>query len=286
MRMEIMPTVVSIVTQNKWKVYQMDVKSVFLNAVLKEEVYVVQPPSYEVEGQEDKVYRLRKALYGLNQVPCAWYSKIDAYLLENGFDKCDGSDDFLIIDFKEVMKIEFEMTDLGLLRYFLGIEVKQIENGIFISQEKYVADILERFNMQNRKPAPTPNVMGLKLNKEYCSSNINLTLYKSMVGSLMYLTTTRPDIMYVGSLVSRFMETPKETHWQATKRILRYFNGTKQDGILYTATNDFTLVGYTKSGWEGSVDDKKTTSGYVFHLGFGVISWASKKHEIVLFSTT
>ena len=153
---------------------------------------------------------------------------IDAYLLDNGFNKCDGeptlyikesngeilivvlyvydliftgSDDFLIVDLKEVMKSEFEITDLGLLRYFLGIEVKKIENDNFISQEKYVVDILERFKMQNSKPTPTPTIMGLKLSKEDCSSNVNPTLYEIMIGSLMYLTTTRQDIMYVVSLV-------------------------------------------------------------------------------------
>lgn len=194
--------------------------------------------------------------------------------MDNGFDKCDGdttlyikesdgkllivvlyvddliftgSDDFLIIYFKEVVKSEFEITDLGLLRYSLGIEVKQQENGIFISQVKYVANILERFNMDNNKPAPTPTVMGLELSKEDYSNNANMTLYKSMMGSLMYLTATRPDIMYTVSLVSRFMETPEETHWQVVKKILRYVNGTKQYGILYTATNDFRVVGYIDS---------------------------------------
>lgn len=154
-----MRAIVAIVVQHKWKVYQMDIKPMFFNGVLKEEVYVAQPPGYKVECQEDKVYRLRKALYGLKQAPHAWYSRLNAYLLDNGFDKCDSeptfyikesdgkiiivvlyvddliftvNDDFLIVDFKEVMKSEFEMTDFGLLRYFLGIEVKQIENGIFI----------------------------------------------------------------------------------------------------------------------------------------------------------
>jgi len=174
------------------KLYQMDVKSMFLNEALKRK-YMLH--NHLVEGQEDNVYQLRKALYGLKQAPRAWYSKIDYYLLDNGFNKYDGeptlyikesddkilivvlylddliftgSDDFLVTNFKEVMKSEFEMTDLGLLRYFLGIEVKQTENGISISQEKYAADILERFNMQNNKPAPTSTFMGLKLSKEDC----------------------------------------------------------------------------------------------------------------------
>eukprot|EP00253_Pinus_taeda_P004680 PITA_04680 len=236
-RMEIMRIVVEIAAQHKWTVYQMDVKSVFLNGVLKEKV-------------------------------------IGAYLLNNGFDKCEGeptlyikdregkilivilyvddlistgSDDFLIADFKQVMKSEFEMTGLGIAKIFFGHRSEANGKWHFISQAKYVAEILERFKMQNNKSAPTPTVRGLKLSKEDCSNNFNLTLYKSMIGNLMYLTTTKPDIKYAVSLVSRFMETPKETHWQETKKILRYVNGTKQYGILYRATSDFRLVGYTDS---------------------------------------
>ena len=152
----------------------MDVKSAFLNGVLMEEVYVEQPLGYEKKGQEHKVCKLKKALYGLKQAQRAWYSRIDSYLLENGFEKCEGeptlyikekdgkllivvlyvddliftgNDDYLVENFKTVMKDEFEMTDMGLLRYFLGIEVEQNEKGIFISQAKYVNQVLERFNM-------------------------------------------------------------------------------------------------------------------------------------------
>eukprot|EP00253_Pinus_taeda_P003954 PITA_03954 len=251
-RMEIMRAVLSIAAQNKWKVYQMDVKSASLNGVLMEEVYIKQPPDYENKGQEHNMCRLKKALYGLKQATRAWYSRIDFYLQENGFDKCEGeptlyikekdgkilivvlyvddviftcNDDYLIENFKAVMKDEFEMTDMGLLRYFLGIEVEQSENEDFILQAKYVNEVLERFNMQDSKVAITPIVMGLKLSKGDSSKDFDPSLYKSIVGSLMYLTATRPDIMFVVSLISRFMERPKEAHWQATKRILRYFKG-------------------------------------------------------------
>eukprot|EP00253_Pinus_taeda_P003959 PITA_03959 len=236
--MDTVRAVVAIAMQHKWTVYQMDIKSTFLNGVLKEEVYVAQLPGYEIEGQEDKLYQLKKALYGLKQAPQTWHSRIDSYFLNNGFDKCDGEPTLYIKESEEV---------------------KQTENGIFISQAKYVAEILERFKMQNDKCAPTPTIIGLKLRKEDCSSNVNPTLYKSMIGSLMYLTATRPNIMYEVSLLSRFIETPKETHWQAAKRIL--------------------------SDWAGSVDDIKSTSGYVFHLGSRAISWASKKQPIVSLPT-
>eukprot|EP00253_Pinus_taeda_P022402 PITA_22402 len=172
-------------------------KSAFLNGVLMEEVYIEQPPGYEKKGQEHKVCRLKKAPYGLKQA------------------QEHGTDDYLTENFKTVMKEEFEMTDIGLLRYFLGIEVEQNENGIFISQEKYANEVLERFNMQECKAAITPTVMGLKLSKEDSSKDFDPSLYKSIVGSLMYLTATRPDIMHDVSLISRFMERPKEAHWQA-----------------------------------------------------------------------
>ena len=139
--------------------------------------------------------------------------------------------------------------------------------------------------MQNSKPTPTPTTIGLKLSKEDCSKRVDPTLYKSMVGSLMYLTATRPDLMHAVRLISRFMETPKDSHCQAGKRILRYVKGTKGFGILYTANNDFKLVGYTDSDWAGSLDDRKSTFGYMFHMRSGAISWASKKQPIVAQST-
>eukprot|EP00253_Pinus_taeda_P007821 PITA_07821 len=246
--METVRAVLSIAAQNKWKVYQMDVKSAFVNGVLKEEIYVEQPLGFEKKGEEHKVCKLKKALCGLKQAPRAWYSRIDSYLLDNEFNKCEGeptvyikekdgkilivvlyvddviftgNDDQLIKNFKSVMKEEFEMTDMGFLRYFLGIEVDQNEKGIFISQEIYVNQVLSRFNMQECKAAITPTVMGLKLSREDSSKDFDPSLYKSIVGSLMYLTTTRPDIMYAVSLISRFMERPKEAHWQAAKIILR-----------------------------------------------------------------
>eukprot|EP00253_Pinus_taeda_P007274 PITA_07274 len=267
-RMETVRIVLSIAAQHKWKIYQMDVKSAFLNGVLKEEVYVEKPPGYEVDGQEHKACKLQKALYGLKQALRA----------------CN--DASLIANFKAVMKSEFEMTNLGFLRYFLGIEVDQSENGVFISQDKYVEAMLKRFNMQNSKAAMTPTVVGLKLTKEDSSKDFDPKLYKSIVGSLMYLTATRAYIMHAVSLISRFMERPKETHWQATKRILRYVNGTKRFGILYSSSESFMLTGYNDNDWARSVDDRKSTSGYVFHMGSGAISWASKKQPVVSLSTT
>ena len=127
--------------------------------------------------------------------------------------------------------------------------------------------------------------MGLKLSKNDNNKDFDPSLYKSIVGSLMYLTATRPDIMHAVSLISRFMDRPKEARWKAAKRILRYVKGAKRYGILYTISENYKLIGYTDSDWAGSVDDRKSTSGYVFHMGSEVISWNSKKQPIVALST-
>eukprot|EP00253_Pinus_taeda_P009205 PITA_09205 len=281
-RMETVRAVLSIAAQNKWKVYQMDVKSAFLNGVLKEEVYVEQPLGYEKKGEEHKVCKLKKALYGLKQAPRAWYNRIDSYLLDNEFDKCE-EEPTVYIKEKDgrILIVVLYVDDV----IFTGIEVDQNEKGIFISQARYVNQVLSRFNMQECKATITPTVMGLKLSREDSSKDFDPSLYKSIVGSLMYLTATRPDIMYAVSLISRFMERPKEVHWQAAKRIMRYVKGTKMFEILYNVSEHSDLIGYIDSDWAESVDDRKSTSGYVFHMGLGAISWASKKQSIVALST-
>jgi hypothetical protein len=185
--------------------------------------------------------------------------------------------DFGIEQFKSVMKNEFEMTDLGIMRYFPGIEVHPSKIGIFISQSKYAHEILKIFNMINSKASPTPIIIGLELRKEYEGFKVDPTLFKILVVSLMYLTSTRHDIVYGVSLISRLMETPKESHWKERKRILRYVNGTKYFDIRYSTSEDFKLIGYSDSDGGGNIDDRKSTSWYTFHFGTGMVSWASGK---------
>jgi transposase InsO family protein len=310
-RLDTVRTLLAIAAQHKWQVYQMDVKSAFLNGFLEEEVYVDQPPGFEVQEHPAKVYRLKKALYGLKQAPRAWYNRIDTYLIKSGFNRsqneptlytktdqhgkilivCLYVDDMIytgnleLTDFKHAMQSEFEMTDLGIMKYFLGIEVHQSAKGIFVCQQKYAADIIKRFRMEGCNPAETPIPLGTKLSKNDEGPTVDSTLYKSLVGSLLYLTATRPDIMYAASLVSRFMESPKDSHWKMAKRILRYVAGTINFGLWYTKSDSNQLSGYTDSDFAGSLDDRKSTSGYVFQLGTNLISWASKKQPIVSISS-
>nr|XP_027086538.1 uncharacterized protein LOC113708274 [Coffea arabica] len=276
--------------------------------------FIEQPPGYIKVGNENKVFRLKKALNGLKQAPRAWYSRIETYFLKVGFIKCpyehtmfvkieDGGkllivclyvDDLIFIgncdtmfgEFKKSVMNEFEMSDLGWMHYFLGIEVMQSDDGIFLSQKKYVGEILNRFQMKDCNSVSTPSECGVKLHKDHNGKKVDSTLYKQIVGSLIYLTATRPDVMYSVSLISRYMENPTELHLLATKRILRYLQGTRNLGIYYKKGEKSNLVGYTDSDYAGDQDDGRSTSGYVFMLGIGAICWSSKKQPIVTLSST
>jgi hypothetical protein len=197
-----------------------------------------------------------------------------------------GNDRSMFTEFKSSMMKEFDMTDLGLMHYFLGIEVVQSSDSIFISQKKYAMEILDRFKMTNCNSVSTPTDLSLKLVKDGAGEKVNSTLYKQIVGSLMYLTSTRPDIMYAVSLISRYMECPAEAHFLAAKRIFRYLKGTADYGILYKRNSNSAMIGFSDSDYAGSLDDRKSTSGLVFMLNSGAVSWSSKKQQIVALSTT
>ncbi|KAI3690760.1 hypothetical protein L2E82_48967 [Cichorium intybus] len=311
-RLETIRLVLALAAQKNWKVHQMDVKSAFLNRTLKEDVYIDQPTGYVKKGEEHKVCHLKKALYGLKQAPRAWYSRIEDYFLNHGFRKCPfehtlfiqerrgkivmvcvyvddlvftGSSHEMIEDFKQSMKNEFDMTDMGLLHYFLGIEVKQEKERIAICQKRYALDLLNKFNMIEASPVSTPMEYGLKLAKHSNEENVDPTIYRSLVGSLMYLTATRPDLIFSISMISRFIEAPKTSHWEAGKRILKYVKGTQDHGIIYFKNDDFKLKGYSDSDFGGNHDDSKSTAGYVFNMGSGAISWQSKKQSVVALSS-
>lgn len=311
-RLDIIRLLLAVAAQKNWKVFQLDVKSAFLNGYLQEEIYVEQPEGYVKEGEEDKVYLLKKALYGLKQAPRAWYSRIDEHLCNLGFAKSPSEstlyvkhngDDVLIISlyvddllvtgnkacivekFKQEMMEVFEMTDLGLMAFFLGMEIKQSEHEVFICQKKYAKEILKKFKLGECREMSTPMNSKEKLCKEDGTEKIDQAYFRSLVGCLMYLTATRPDILNVVSILSRFMHCASEWHLKAAKRVLRYVKGTCDFGIKFTRSKEFKLVGFSDSDWGGSIDDMKSTSGYCFTLGSGIFSWSSKKQEIVAQST-
>lgn len=305
--------ILALAASKGWNVYQFDVKSAFLHGELNEVVFVEQPRGYELKGEETKVYKLKKALYGLKQAPRAWYKKLESYFIKEGFERCPSEhtlftksedENFLIVSvyvddliftgnditmierFKRSMKQEFEMSDLGKMKYFLGVEVVQSNAGIFINQRKYANEVLERFNMKNCNPVRTPIIPGFKLVKDDTGTGVDATTYKQMVGSLMYLTTTRPDLAFVVSLISRFMEKPTELHQQAVKRVLRYIKGTADLGIFYKFSGEDKVMAYSDSDYAGDIEDRKSTSGYAFLLSSGAVAWSSKKQPVVSLSTT
>ncbi|KAK2991823.1 hypothetical protein RJ640_006383 [Escallonia rubra] len=191
----------------------------------------------------------------------------------------------MFTNFKKAMTKEFEMTDIGEMPYLLRLEVKKMKDGIFMSQKKYAKKILIRFRMKDCNPVAIPAETGVELRVDSNRKSVNPTLYKSMVGSLRYLTFTRPDITYAVGLVSRYMERPKQDHFNAAKRILRYVKGTVDHGLFYTHSQNSRLIGYSDSNYGRDLDDRKSTSGYAFHIGSAIFSWSSKKQQIVALST-
>ncbi|XP_019229254.1 PREDICTED: uncharacterized protein LOC109210308 [Nicotiana attenuata] len=169
------------------------------------------------------------------------------------------------------------MTDVGLMSYYLGLEVKQMEDGIFISQESYSKEILKKFNMLDCNLVNTPMDSGTKLSKIDEGEKVNPTFFKSLVGSLRYLTCISPDILFAVRVVSRFMEAPTSTHLKVTRRIHRYLKGMIDFGLFHSSSNDFNLMEFCDSDYAGDIDDRKSTIDFVFFLGDCVISWSSKK---------
>ncbi|GJW92918.1 putative ribonuclease H-like domain-containing protein, partial [Tanacetum coccineum] len=292
-------------------VYQMDVKSAFLYGTIDEEVYVCQPPSFEDPQLPDKVYKVEKALYGLHQAPRAWYETWSTYLLKNGyrrgtihktlFIKKDRGDILLVqvyvddiifgstkkslcVEFEQMMHKRFQMSSMGELTFFLGLQVQQKEDGIFISQDKYVADILKKFDFDftTIKAASTL----IQTNKDEEAENVDVHLYRSMIGSLMYLTASRPDIMFAVCACARFQVTPKTSHLHAVKRIFRYLKGQSKLGLWYPRDSPFDLEAFFDSDYAGASLDRKSTTGGCQFLGKRLISWQCKKQTIVANSTT
>ncbi|GJT84796.1 putative ribonuclease H-like domain-containing protein [Tanacetum coccineum] len=291
----------------------MDVKSAFLYGTIEEEVYVCQPPGFEDPQFPDKVYKVEKALYGLHQAPRAWYETLSTYLLENGFRrgtidktlfiKKDKGDILLVqvyvddiifgstkkslcVEFEQMMHKRFQMSSMGELTFFLGLQVKQKDDGIFISQDKYVVDVLKKFDFVTVKIASTLIETNKALLKDEEAEDVDVHLYRSMIGSLMYLKASRPDIMFAVCACARFQVTPKVSHFHAVKGIFRYLQGQPKLGLWYPRDSPFDLEVFSDSDSAGASLDMKSTIGGCQFLGKRLISWQCKNQTIVSNSTT
>jgi hypothetical protein len=311
-RLESIRILLAYATHHDFKLYQMDVKSAFLNGLLQEEVYVEQPPGFEDSKFPNHVYKLHKALYGLKQAPRAWYECLNDFLLKNGFEigKADstlfiqrnGKDIFIcqiyvddIIfgstndnfceEFSRIMTKRLEMSVMGELKFFLGFQIKQMKEETFLCQTKYVKDMLKRFDIADCKPIKTPMALNGHLNLNEEGMSVDQKIFRSMIGSLLYLCASRPDIMLSVCMCARFQANPKECHLMAIKRIFRYLVHTPNLGLWYPKGSTFDLLGYSDSDYAGCKVDRKSTTGTCQFLGSSLVSWSLKKQNSVALST-
>lgn len=306
-------TVVALAGYHGWPIFHLDVKTAFLNGVIHEDIYVAPPPGFDDFSRPGLACKLKRALYGLKQAPRAWYSKVDGYLLSQGLTKstADGNlyyfeeggkltllilyvDDVYITgdhsshiaEVRANIQCEFEMCDLGLLSYSLGLEFIFDTAGILVTQRQYVRELLTEFGLSDCRPAYTPMQEKLKLELDMSAPSTDTTTYQRMVGKLIFLTHTRPDISFAVGLVSRFMCRPQEPHLLAVKQIYRYLKATSEFALLYQRGGVSSLCGFTDSDWAGDTLDRKSTTGFVFLLGGTPITWNSKKQPTVALSST
>nr|GFA42667.1 putative ribonuclease H-like domain-containing protein [Tanacetum cinerariifolium] len=268
-------------------VYHMDVKSTFLYGTIDEEVYVMQPPGFQDPEFLTKVYTVEKAMYGLHHAPRAWYGTLSKYLLKNGFQR--GTIDqtlFIKREFEALMHEKFQMSAMSELNFFFGLQVLQKEDGIFLSQDKYVGDILKKFGYSDVRSSNTPMDKKNPWGTDETGKDVDLHLYRSMIRFLMYLTASRPDIMFVVYAYARHQVIPKECHLHAVKRIFRYLKGHPKLGLWYPKEPPFDLVAYSDSDYGGATQDRKSTTRGCQFLGRRLISWQCKKQTIVATSTT
>ncbi|KAG7578958.1 Reverse transcriptase RNA-dependent DNA polymerase [Arabidopsis thaliana x Arabidopsis arenosa] len=303
--------VLSLAVNLDWELWQMDVKNAFLQGELEEEVYMTPPPGLENLVASGKVLRLRKAIYGLKQSPRAWYHKLSSTLKANGFKKSESDhtlftlqndqgivvvliyvDDLIISgsnkegikSIKTSLHNAFDIKDLGVLKYFLGIEVCRSPEGLFLSQRKYTLDLLKLTGKLGAKPVSTPLEPGYKVNRKgekddrpyHCPEQ-----YRRLVGKLIYLTYTRPDISFAVNQVSQHMKEPTVYHWSMVDRILKYLKGSPGQGIWMGKNSSTEIVGYCDADYGGDRNDRHSTTGFCTFIGGNLVTWKSKKQKVV-----
>jgi Reverse transcriptase (RNA-dependent DNA polymerase) len=302
----------SIAANLEWSLHQFDVKNAFLHGELEEEIYMEMPLGYQISNTEGKVCKLRKALYGLKQSPRAWFGRFSQAMKRYGYNQSDSDhtmfykkrsdkiciliiyvDDMIITgndiegikELEEKLFKEFEMKNLGGLKYFLGIEVTRDREGIYLSQRKYILDLLSETGMLDCKPVDTPMTPNEKLEAYSDHVQTNVDRYQRLVGKLIYLAHTRPDIAYAVSVVSQFMHSPKEEHMEAVRRILRYLKGTPGKGIVFRKNSHLNVYAYSDADWAGCPTDRRSTTGYFTFMGGNLVTWKSKKQNVVSLSS-
>ncbi|KAI3808618.1 hypothetical protein L1987_24573 [Smallanthus sonchifolius] len=300
-------TLLAVAMKKDWIIHQLDVNNAFLHGDLDEEVYMKVPQGFSKEG-ETRVCRLRQSLYGLKQASRNWYHKFTKFLLSLDFkqSKADHSlftyqkggiyvailiyvDNVIIVgnnaekiqQTKQQLDEEFSVKNLGPLKYFLGIEVAKTSDRLVLSQRKYTLDILKDSGMLGCRPSAFPFEQGTKLDKGEEQARVDVTQYRRLVGRLLYLQATRPDITYAVNVLSQFVANPRRNHSEAANRVLRYLKGMPGQGILLPWEGQPVLTAYCDSDWLGCPFTRRSRTIYLLILGGSPISWKTKKQSVV-----
>ncbi|CAH9103060.1 unnamed protein product [Cuscuta epithymum] len=297
----------AVAASKNWELHQMDVHNAFLHGDLNEEVYMTLPPGFSVTDTT-LVCRLRKSLYGLKQAPRCWFAKLLGALKGYGFSQSyadyslftytrediqinvlvyvddliiSGNNSVAISSFKAYLSTCFHMKDLGPLKYFLGIEVARSQTGLFLTQRKYALDIISEVGLLGAKPASFPIEQNHTLASATGSFLQDPEPYRRLMGRLIYLAVTRPDLTYSVHILSQFIQAPRQEHWDAALRIVRYLKGSPGQGILLRADSDLTLRGWCDSDWAACPLTRRSISGWLVFLIHSPVSWKTKKQHTV-----
>jgi hypothetical protein len=290
-----------------WHLHQLDVNNAFLHGSIDEEIYIKLPLGFEVTNK-NKVCRLQKSLYGLKQASRRWFSKFSSTLVGLRFvqSKSDYSlftrvhksafvallvyvDDILIVsndriaisDLTVLLNSTFKLKDLGSLKFFLGLEVARSSKGISISQKKYALEIFDDYGVLAAKPSLVPMESNQKLSRDSGDLIPDPTVYRRMIGKLVYLTITRPDISFSVQLLSQFMNSPRKPHLDAAYKVLKYIKSSPGQGIFFLANSSLQLKSFCDSDWANCPDSRRLVTGFCVFLGDSFISWKSKKQHTI-----
>ncbi|GJU35931.1 retrovirus-related pol polyprotein from transposon TNT 1-94 [Tanacetum coccineum] len=294
-------------------VYQMDVKTAFLNGFLWEEVYVSQPDGFVDPNNPNHVYKLKKALYGLKQAPRAWYDMLSSFLISQDFSKGsvdptlfirkEGKELLLVqvyVDdiifaastpelcdlFAKIMCSKFKMSMMGKISFFLGLQIFQNPRGIFIYQSKYALELVKKYGFDSCDPVDTPMVEKSKLDEDKEGKAVDPSHYRGMIVTLLYLAASRPDLQFAICMCARYQARPTKKHLHAVKRIFRYLRGTVNQGLWYPKDSSITLTAFADANHASCQDTRRSTSGSMQFLGDRLVSWSSKRQKNAVISIT
>jgi hypothetical protein len=299
--------VLALASIKHWHLHQLDVNNAFLHGDLQEDVYMTLPPGVS-SPKPNQVCKLMKSLYGLKQASRQWYEKLTSILMQHHFvqaasdhslfiKQTDSSFTLLLVyvddiilagdslsefdHIKSILHTSFKIKNLGQLKYFLGLEVAHSHKGISLCQRKYCLDLLSDSGFIDSKPVSTPSDPSIKLHADTSPLYEDISSYRRLIGRLLYLTTTRPDITFITQQLSQFLSKPTQIHHQAALRVLKYLKGCPGKGLHFPRSSSLQLQGFSDADWAGCYDTRRSISGQCFFLGNSLISWRTKKQLTV-----